>query len=105
LKTQPRIVRKLAQRRVSCPIGIHRLSRTVPALFAYLRNCANTTSTSVVWESQGPREKTSDIKKSGGKIFQSALSEKSAAETRGVNHGSSGTIRPGSGRRCSAEVV
>jgi len=37
-----------------------------------LRNCANTTSVSVVWESQGPREKTSDIKKSGGEIFQSA---------------------------------
>ena len=36
-------------------------------------NCANTTSASVLWEPQGSREKTSDIKKSGGEIFQSGL--------------------------------
>ena len=43
---------------------------TLAPIVAYLRNCANTAS--VVWESQGPREKTSAIKKSGGEIIQSA---------------------------------
>jgi len=45
---------------------------TLAPIVAYLRNCANTANNSAVWKSQGPREKTSAIKKSGGEIIQSA---------------------------------
>jgi hypothetical protein len=56
-------------------------------------------------EIHGSREKSSDVNKSGGKIFQSASLEKSSAQTRGVNHGSSGPIRIGSRWRRSAEIA
>jgi len=50
--------------------------------------CAIAASASVAWECQGLSRRTSHTEECiSGQIFQSAWREKSAAETRGVNHG------------------
>ena len=72
-----------------------RFSLTVTVIVAYLRNCANTTSAASL-ENARDRAGRHQAQRSAPAVGSFRAQEETSlpAETRGVNHGPSGTIRP-----------